>query len=117
MPIWQREWQSQLLYKSTCKCIERESNTLDTNYNEKINYVREISDYISSDENIPDGLPQNQEAVSEQYISKNERDMWYSHPVGYSTGRIFHKLFCDMNLYCNVSVHLDFYVAHASKFT
>lgn len=73
---------------------------------------------MSTDENIPDGFSQTQEAMSEWYIYKNERDIWHLHPVSYSTGIILsHDAFWHKSVLSSVSVFFDVYGAHESKFT
>lgn len=53
----------------------------------KLDGVSEISDYESSDNNILHKTSQIQELICDQYISKDKKKQWYSHPVNYSAGR------------------------------
>lgn len=51
---------------------------------------------MSSDDNILDEFPQTQELMSEQYVSKNKKEIRHSHSVSPLTGK---------NSSCNILQH------------
>lgn len=58
-----------------CRC----SSSLGTNNDCEIDCISEISE--SSDESILDEFSQTQESMGKQYISKNKKEIQYSHTI------------------------------------
>lgn len=54
--------------------------TPDSNDDGKIDHIGKTSN------NILDEFSRTQVMISEQYISKNKKEIWYSHSVSHSTG-------------------------------
>lgn len=77
---------SQLLDKID-ECKETNSRNWDSNDDDKIDHLSKISDCVSLDDSILDEFPQTQELMSEQYVSKNKKEIRHSYSVSHLTGK------------------------------